>query len=87
MYSLDAARGTALWTYCLAVNTSILLGTPALSTDGAAVFCTGYTSHSVIALDAASGAELWTFVTANIITGSVAFGDDDCGRLVAGIVA
>ena len=58
VWALDSASGTERWSYCLALNTSILLGSPALSADGASVFATGYTSHSVIALDAASGAEL-----------------------------
>ena len=82
VWALNAASGAERWSYCLALNTSILLGSPALSADGASVFVTGYTNHSVIALDAASGAERWTYVTGNIITGSAALGDD--GTVFAG---
>lgn len=81
VWALNAAQGATRWVHCLN-DTDYLLGSPALSADGASVFATGDTSRSVIALDAASGAERWTFVAGGPFVGSPTLGDD--GTVFAG---
>lgn len=83
-FSHDAATGAKRWSMCLPDTSSVILGSPALSSDGSRVFFSTDTNSSIFALDTSTGAIVWLFEASleSSFSGSPALADD--GGIFAG---